>query len=150
MNNTENTELIASLQVDGSWRKDALTRIIVLMEVCAPWLGGGSKGAGEIWSPPNPWITESREVKYIELLRLGCRCIRELDNVVGIVQFGLNVSYDLAVLPRDERRRLVSELDSLDFMKLFYQSYRTHYFQGLESRVPANLLHPESLVSRIQ
>lgn len=91
---------LRTLKSDGLWRKDALFNIMRCMEANAPWLVGGTRLNGMAWSPENPWIDKSREARYFELLRLGCRCIREFksqsgQDIAGIVPFGLNVYCDV-------------------------------------------------------
>ncbi|MSR78796.1 MAG: hypothetical protein EXS59_01475 [Candidatus Taylorbacteria bacterium] len=145
----ETADLLNYLLVDGKWRRDALSTIILCMEKHAPWLEGVANEESDVWSPSNPWIDDFREAKYIELLRLGCRCIRESEYDSGIVTFGINVDFDIGALRGAERRRLISELQELNFMEIFYRPYQMYYYLGFEPDLHYSLPHPEMLLRNV-
>ncbi|MSU55433.1 MAG: hypothetical protein EXS46_02730 [Candidatus Taylorbacteria bacterium] len=167
MKTTDTADLMRELLVDGKWRSDALTIIILCMEKSAPWLKGEANVGGVAWSPPRPllkgeakvknvawspskpWIDDLREAKYFELLRLGCRCVRESGNYSGVVTFGININFDIGALRGKERDRLIYELRTLDFMGLFNQPYRMYWLMGLASIYLYNLPHPVNLIENV-
>lgn len=156
--------LLRSLKADGLWRKDALFKIMLCMEADAPWLAGGTREGGAVWGPENPWIDERREAKYFELLRLGCQCIREFksqsgQDIADIVQFGLNVYYDILGLKMSGNNtyrsaplnRLLLAIRNAGLVPLFSPLYEgTHRVSSRPMVLKINFPESKWVISQMQ
>ncbi|MDO8482870.1 MAG: hypothetical protein Q7S86_03570 [bacterium] len=144
-------ELKRTLQINGKWKKDAIFSIMLLMEACAPWWKGITKTKEEGWCPENQWVNESREMEYVKLLRLGCKCVRESQGIAGVVQFGLNIVQDVVVLEEGARARLLREFKNSGVVDVWCGLYRGYHqmCNGLGA-IPIPLPHPDMLMRHIQ
>ncbi|KKU65394.1 MAG: hypothetical protein UX89_C0030G0004 [Parcubacteria group bacterium GW2011_GWA2_47_16] len=139
------SELLLALREDGKWRKDALPAITLHVEARAPWrnVGTTTVDVESCWYPDNPWVTAERESEYMELLRLGGRCVGESIETGGVVQFGLNVYQDAVVLQGEARVRLCAEFNNTGIVALLRRLYDAHYLSLVGARISMRLPSPD-------